>query len=64
MKAYPGELEFNNRDVFKVSEGDLPVSCPLPTVPVWNAHPRVYLPIVETGEAVCPYCSAYYILKR
>jgi len=29
----------------------------------WNSHPRVYLPIEETGEAKCPYCGAAYFLK-
>lgn len=31
--------------------------------PIWDAHPRVYLAIEETGKAVCPYCGAQYILE-
>jgi uncharacterized Zn-finger protein len=31
---------------------------------IWDAHPRVYLPIEETGNIRCPYCSAEYILKK
>jgi len=27
---------------------------------LWNSHPKVYLPIAETGEAKCPYCGAQY----
>jgi uncharacterized Zn-finger protein len=50
--------------VIEVSRDDLPLSCPLPGHEVWNLHPRVYLPIEKTGEAVCPYCGARYLLKR
>jgi uncharacterized Zn-finger protein len=30
---------------------------------VWNMHPRVYLPIEKSGEAICPYCGAHYVLE-
>ena len=30
---------------------------------LWNAHPRVFLPIEKTGEALCPYCGTQYTLK-
>jgi len=30
---------------------------------LWNSHPRVFLPIEATGEALCPYCGTQYILK-
>ncbi len=42
---------------------DLPLACPTPKMTLWNAHPRVYLPIEETGQAICPYCGTKYILK-
>jgi uncharacterized Zn-finger protein len=29
-----------------------------------NSHPRVYLPIQQTGWAKCPYCGAEYTLKN
>jgi uncharacterized Zn-finger protein len=48
--------------VIEVSRADLPLSCPRPQDEVWNMHPRVYLPIEKTGEAVCPYCGARYRL--
>jgi len=51
-----------NDAVIKVSRSDLPLSCPRPDDEVWNMHPRVYLPIEKTGEAVCPYCGARYAL--
>ncbi|MGQ3889892.1 zinc-finger domain-containing protein [Legionella sp. CNM-1927-20] len=43
---------------------DLPLSCPTDEMELWNAHPKVYLPIEKTGEFVCPYCSAHFILKN
>lgn len=55
--------EFNNIGQITILAEDLPLSCPLPGQEVWNAHPRVYLPIVQTGKAICPYCSAKYVLK-
>jgi uncharacterized Zn-finger protein len=54
---------FNNKGPHTVSAADLPLSCPMPGMVLWNAHPRVYLPIEPTGEAICPYCGAHYILK-
>jgi len=53
----------NPTNVHYVSAKDLPLSCPLPDHPVWNMHPRVYLPIKAEGKVVCPYCSAQYVLK-
>ena len=50
--------------LIEVSRQDLPLSCPRPEAPVWNLHPRVYLPIEDEPhhEAVCPYCGAHYRL--
>ena len=39
---------------------DLPLSCPMPGMYLWNSHPKVFLPIEETGETKCPYCGAVY----
>jgi uncharacterized Zn-finger protein len=47
----------------KIRRVDLPLSCPRPQDEVWNMHPRVYLPIEKTGEDVCPYCGARYLLE-
>ena len=48
-----------------IVRGDqLPLCCPLPGDGVWNAHPRVYLPIEKGGEAQCPYCSTRYQLDK
>lgn len=46
-----------------VTAADLPLHCPPDGATLWNLHPRVYLPIEESGEAVCPYCGAHYVLK-
>jgi uncharacterized Zn-finger protein len=51
----------NQYDVFA---DDLPLSCPMPSMQLWNSHPKVYLPIEETGWAKCPYCSAEFVLKK
>jgi len=52
----------NAEKVYKVTHADLPLHCPLPSMYLWNSHPKVYLPIEATGEAKCPYCSTGYRL--
>ena len=52
----------NAQACYEVTRDQLPLSCPTPEQKLWNSHPRVYLPIEETGEATCPYCSAEYKL--
>lgn len=52
----------SSQKTFEVKRADLPLSCPTPEQKLWNAHPRVYLPIEKTGEATCPYCSTHYRL--
>ncbi|MGB2972226.1 MAG: zinc-finger domain-containing protein [Candidatus Competibacter sp.] len=52
----------NTQRIYEVKRADLPVSCPLPDMMVWNSHPKVYLPIEATGKAKCPYCGADYVL--
>ncbi len=49
---------------YTIQPKDLPLSCPPRDLRVWDAHPRVYLPIEEEGEVLCPYCSAHYILEK
>ncbi len=48
---------------YEVRCNDLPLSCP-PTLNItpWDAHPRVYLDVEETGYILCPYCGTSYIL--
>lgn len=60
----PKPIQANAQNRYEVTRADLPVHCPLPGMSLWNSHPRVYLPLEETGEARCPYCGALYVLKR
>lgn len=57
------ESPATNPRSIEVSAGDLPLHCPMPSMKLWDAHPRVYLPIHETGKALCPYCGTQYVLK-
>ena len=53
----------NKARLIEVTSADLPLHCPTPSMMLWNAHPRVFLPIEETGEALCPYCGTKYVLQ-
>ena len=35
----------------------------MPSTPVWNLHPRVFLDVAKTGELLCPYCGTRYVYK-
>jgi uncharacterized Zn-finger protein len=52
----------NSQRNISITTDDLPLHCPMPSMILWNAHPRVYLPIQKTGEALCPYCGTKYML--
>ena len=52
----------NKARLIEVTSADLPLHCPTPSMMLWNAHPRVFLPIEETGVALCPYCGTKYVL--
>lgn len=54
----------NAQSKYQVSAQDLPLSCPMPQMALWNSHPRVFLAIEATGWAKCPYCGAEYTLQR
>jgi uncharacterized Zn-finger protein len=57
-------LQPNAQCEYQVTAENLPLSCPMPQMQLWNSHPRVYLPIEQTGWAKCPYCGAEYTLAR
>jgi len=57
------EQTVNTRRSIEVTAADLPLHCPMPSMLLWNYHPRVFLPIEATGEALCPYCGTHYTLK-
>lgn len=48
----------------EINTKDLPLTCPLPDMQLWNAHPRVFLEIDKSVDRtiVCPYCSTTYKL--
>lgn len=48
---------------YEVTRADLPLSCPTQDMRLWDAHPRVYLPIETARQVVCPYCDAEFVLK-
>jgi uncharacterized Zn-finger protein len=39
----------NAENRYEVTRSDLPLSCPMPGMALWNSHPKVYLPVVEDG---------------
>ncbi|MHB1951034.1 MAG: zinc-finger domain-containing protein [Acidiferrobacteraceae bacterium] len=57
------EIPANAQNRYEVTTADLPLHCPMTGMSLWNSHPRVYLPIEETGEERCPYCGAVYVLR-
>lgn len=54
----------NASNQYEITMRQLPLSCPMPGMHLWNSHPKVFLPIEKTGKAKCPYCSAEYTLIR
>jgi len=59
-----GLVQPNARNHYEVTVADLPLSCPMPGMQLWNSHPRVYLAFCNDGPAKCPYCSAEFSLCR
>ena len=59
----PLDGETPNRDtVVEITKADLPLHCPLERMRLWDSHPRVYLPIEESGRELCPYCGTWFVL--
>ena len=63
MSTEGAKSQANARSQYTVTRADLPLSCPMPDMTLWNSHPRVYLPIEDTGYATCPYCGAEFTLE-
>ena len=57
-------FQANAQREYEVRRADLPLSCPLPSMALWNSHPRVYLPIEDAadGDVQCPYCGSHFVL--
>jgi len=52
----------NAKNVYEVTRADLPLSCPMPGMQLWNSHPRVMLAIEAELSSKCYYCGAVYKL--
>ncbi|MFD0740045.1 zinc-finger domain-containing protein [Lysobacter koreensis] len=61
--AHDHPTQANAERRYAVTRADLPLSCPLPSMALWNSHPRVYLPIEAEGDVQCPYCGAHFVLE-
>jgi len=55
-------IQPNAENSYEVMRSDLPLSCPMPGMYLWNSHPKVYLPIESEGSGKCPYCGTEYVL--
>jgi uncharacterized Zn-finger protein len=47
----------------EVTARELPVRCPPIDTAAWKQHPRVYLDVLQTGQARCPYCGTRYVFQ-
>ena len=56
------EQSDNKSRYIEVTAEDLPLHCPTPAQRLWNTHPRVFLAVENSGEALCPYCGTKYTL--
>jgi len=55
-------MQPNAENSYEVMRSDLPLSCPMPGMYLWNSHPKVFLQIESEGTAKCPYCGAEFTL--
>lgn len=51
------------KNVIELDGKDLPAFCPNPAMPIWSSHPRVFLDVMHSEQATCPYCGTGYRLK-
>ena len=61
-KPGTGEIPANAQNRYEITKKDLPLHCPMDGMSLWNSHPKVYIPIEDSGEERCPYCGAVYVL--
>ncbi|MFK7854528.1 MAG: zinc-finger domain-containing protein [Granulosicoccus sp.] len=52
----------NTQMLVEVTPDELPMHCPTPGSSLWNSHPRVFIPLDDAPEAVCPYCGTLFRL--
>ena len=43
-----------------IKKEDLPLSCPMPNMSLWDMHPKVFLALDENNSSVFPYCGTEY----
>lgn len=55
-------IQPNAEHRYSVTRSDLPLSCPMPDMYLWNSHPKVFLPVEDEGTSKCPYCGALFTL--
>lgn len=57
----------SNQDItqryIEVTADDLPLTCPMPHMSLWNQHPKVSISFKNGNETRCPYCGELYRLK-
>ena len=63
MSEKKEEVVASTKREYIITYDDLPMSCPMANMRLWDSHPRVYLPIAKLGKVLCPYCGAVYVLK-
>ncbi|MDM8562709.1 zinc-finger domain-containing protein [Candidatus Marithioploca araucensis] len=54
----------NDKMEYEVTDNDLPLLCPMPSMSLWNSHPRVFLSVKKPGKTKCPYCGTEYIFNQ
>jgi len=52
------------RKIYHVKASELPISCPTKDMDTALSHPRVFLNLSKTGQAVCQYCSTQFVLDK
>lgn len=63
MSTEPAKEKTPNAELRReITREDLPLHCPMEGTTLWNSHPRVFLPIEDSGEELCPYCGTLYVL--
>ena len=62
MTAQKNACSKNRYEITMAQIRDNPLSCPMDDMMLWNAHPKVFLPIMKTGQIKCPYCGTEYVL--
>ena len=62
-KAEKAAVSTSEQTEFHIKRDQLPLHCPLPEMSLWNQHPRVYLPIENSGKEKCPYCGTEFFLE-